>query len=710
MPAFNFIQTFYVNPETVANASEVMLTSVDVFFKRKPAQGSAITSMNNPNVTAWICPVNNDNPDVSKELRNSKKVIEWNQINTSGDASVATTIGFNEPVLVSSGKYYGIVLKFDDPGFEPWVNKVGDKLIKEGQASNEPSPGSQGRYDGVLYAAGGIDQYRALGDKDLKFAVKVAQFTSNNITISLVNKDYEFFTIDNTRTGGFQGGEYVYQNIANVATATVSVSSSSNVVTGTSSTFTNHVEGDKIVIESGGTKEVLTITDIANTTSMTVDRFPSFTASGIGYKVPPIGEAYVIDYTKDRLILQDSSANSSVKFTVGGGRLIGVRSGATANIASIDRWKIDNFKPSFLVGNPVGSTYTLTYSAATSANQLSSNSSTIDILKFNESAEESYMLSRSVEVDTGSSSSLFGDNRKSVVANLNIDVSVDEENRFSVPYGTSRELDFFFYQNDVNNTYTATKTRDAANGNTYNITNYDTETGPNGLAKSKYVSSKISLGADKYAEDIVVYMAANRPSGTDIKVYAKIHNSADNESFESKAWTPLELKDNVDRFTTADPTDLVEYTFGLPQYPEIDSTLDEEAIITYNSNNIAMSTDVSGNVNTGDLILVRDPDFGNHEVLVVSTANSTVIELYDPVQTSTLVPSGSDPKVVAVDLLKYRNTAWNNIENDNVARYVSSSVNKFDYYTSMQIKIVMLAEQSHIVPKVEQIQVIGASA
>jgi hypothetical protein len=51
-----------------------------------------------------------------------------------------------------------------------------------------------------------------------------------------------------------------------------------------------------------------------------------------------------------------------------------------------------------------------------------------------------------------------------------------------------------------------------------------------------------------------------------------------------------------------------------------------------------------------------------------------------------------------------------NIENDNTVRYVNSEYVEFDEYTSMKIKIVLLATQSNVVPKVEAIQVIGVSA
>ena len=110
------------------------------------------------------------------------------------------------------------------------------------------------------------------------------------------------------------------------------------------------------------------------------------------------------------------------------------------------------------------------------------------------------------------------------------------------------------------------------------------------------------------------------------------------------------------------------------------------------------------------MIRIKDQDFGNHEVFVVSAANTTAISTYRNITTSSLVSAGVTRSDIVIDKLKYRNVAWNNVENDNTVRYVNSEYVEFDRYTSMQIKIVLLAAQSHIVPKVEAIQVIGVSA
>jgi hypothetical protein len=283
-----------------------------------------------------------------------------------------------------------------------------------------------------------------------------------------------------------------------------------------------------------------------------------------------------------------------------------------------------------------------------------------------------------------------------------IQVNVDPNNVFTVPYTNSGQLDFFFYQNDINNVITETRTPTVGFPA---ILEYDTETGKNGLGKSKYISKKISFAADKSAEDIVLYLQGYRPVGTQIKVYAKIHNSGDTETFDSKAWTPLELKNNTDKFSSDDPNDMYEYTYGFPQYPAYDSTLTGRFTTGASSNAITTTADLSATVTTGDLIRVYDPLFPDmHEVFPVSSSNTTALVLYKPITNVNLVS-----KEVYIDKLKYRNTAWNNIANGNTVRYVSSSRVEWDNYTSMQIKIVLLSSSTYVVPKVEQIQVIGTS-
>jgi hypothetical protein len=691
MSTFDYIQTFYVNPDTVANAAEIMLTSVDLFFKAKPAENANVSGSSKPGINAWICEVENGDPNPNLSLVNSVKAIDYDSVNISNDAQTPTVVGFTNPVFIKTGRYYGIVVKYNDPSYDIWTNVQGDRLIGSGGVTNTASPGSQSRFDGFLYKATNSNTYDKFSNKDLKFKVKVAQFVSNNVTVPLVNKDYEFFTIDPSVSGALLGGEWCFQDVAN-GTGTITVSSSSNTIIGVATNLASYGIENKIVISNGSVRDVLTITNVISNTVVAVDKFPKFTASGIGFKVPPVGVVYYTDYTKKRVYLVDSNANSSVKF-VTGTRIIGERSGASANVISLDRFQVDNFKPTFQIGNPSTSDYAMMYNIANSSNAMPATTNNLELLKFNNAVRESYILSRSLEVDN---INLYGTERKSAVVNVTFNVSVSDANRFSVPYLKTNELDFFFYQNDINNTITATRG---------GIVDYDTEVDRNGLAKSKYISKKISFGEGKYAEDVVVYLAGYRPSGTQIKVYAKLHNAADKDAFDDKAWTPLELKNNTDRFSTEDPNDLWEYTYGLPQYPEIYAGLSGNFLTSSGSNSISTTSDQSSVLSTGDLIRVYDiltPE--NHEVFPVSSANTTAITLFKGVSNTNIIGD------VGVDKLKYKNIAWNNIGNDNVARYVTSSYTEFDTYNTMQIKIVLLSESTHIIPKVEQIQVIGVSA
>lgn len=692
MSTFDYIQTFYVNPDTVANATDVMLTSIDLFFKTKPPENANISGTTKPGINVWICEVENGNPNPNSAITNSIKFIPYDSVNISNDAQTSTVVGFSNPVLVKSDHYYGIVVKFNDPAYDIWTNVQGNRLIGTGGVTNIASPGSQSRFDGFLYKATNSNTYDKFSNKDLKFKVKVAQFVSNTITIPLVNKDYEFFTIDSSSFGAFVGGEWVYQDVAN-ATGTITVSLTSNTIVGNGTALSGYNIEDKIVVSNGTVKDVLTVTNVISDTLLNVDRFPSFSATGIEFKVPPIGIAYYTDYTKNKVYLVDSNAaNNTFRFNIGT-RIVGVRSGASANVVSIDRFKADNFKPTFLIGNPTTSNYTLTYNIANSSNAMPDLSTNLELFKFNTVARESYILSRSLEVINPS---LYGASRKSAVANVTFNVTVDEVKRFSVPYMKSNELDIFFYQNDINNTITETRG---------GIIDYDTEIDRNGLAKTKYISKKISFGDGKYAEDIVVYLAGYRPAGTEIKVYAKIHNAADKEAFDDKAWTPLELKNNTNRFSTEDPKDIWEYTYGLPQYPEVATGLSGNFLTALGSTTITTTDDHSSTLSTGDLIRVYNvltPE--THEVFAVASSNSTVIGLFKEISNTNIAGD------VGIDKLKYKNIAWNNIANDNVARYITSSYTEFDTYNTMQIKIVLLSENTHTVPKVEQIQVIGVSA
>jgi hypothetical protein len=85
-----------------------------------------------------------------------------------------------------------------------------------------------------------------------------------------------------------------------------------------------------------------------------------------------------------------------------------------------------------------------------------------------------------------------------------------------------------------------------------------------GSAQSKYISKTVFLNQE--AEDLLVYVGAHRPPGTDVLVYGKFENSnIDPAQFDEKDWSLLSYRNDTGLvYTSKDPGDFREYVFGLP--------------------------------------------------------------------------------------------------------------------------------------------------
>jgi len=56
---------------------------------------------------------------------------------------------------------------------------------------------------------------------------------------------------------------------------------------------------------------------------------------------------------------------------------------------------------------------------------------------------------------------------------------------------------------------------------------------------SRYISKTVVLADGQDAEDLVVFLTAYRPQGTNIQVYGKVLNATDSDPFDDKSWTPM---------------------------------------------------------------------------------------------------------------------------------------------------------------------------
>lgn len=78
---------------------------------------------------------------------------------------------------------------------------------------------------------------------------------------------------------------------------------------------------------------------------------------------------------------------------------------------------------------------------------------------------------------------------------------------------------------------------------------------------SRYISKKIILASGQESEDILAFLAAYRPLGSNLRVYAKIINNQDSESYSDKHWTYLpEVSGTFS--SQVNKNDIVEISYG----------------------------------------------------------------------------------------------------------------------------------------------------
>lgn len=711
MPNYQYIQTFYVNPDAVEKSTDVLLTSVDLFFKSKPDLIDSISGSRDPGVSVAICEVVNGVPDPSLILRKSNARVGYDLINAYSKPTLPTNFRFADPVFCKTGKFYGLCIYFEDPLFSLWQNVQGQNIVNADGTTSTPSPGSSiSSFDGVLYtsnrtqstSSATTENYRSHSDRDLTFRVNIAKFDlpANGFDIEITNKDYEFFTL-NAREGTFTGGEIICLNTyangtSTDATGTVTFGTTSLEIVGTGTSFQDYVPGQSIIVSNGSAYDCIAITLIEDDTHLQVERAPIMAATGATFKIAPIGSLAYTNYVNNKIYLSGSTAsNSSFAFSANS-KILGLKSKATANVFSVDKLSVDSFKPRFKVGNPSFSSYSINYKAANTTNYIDATGQQLVIDKINNiTTYDGYILSRSQEVlyttlfNNATDPDLYS--RKSSVANVHFDTTKTGSS-FQSPFIIGDQLDLYVYANQINNVYLDP------------TTGLDTEIEKNGLALCKYISKKASF--DMPAEDVIVYLTAYRPAGTEIRVYCKIKNGADNETFDDKKWTPMTITNNSEKYS--DPTDknsLVEYTYGLPQFPGIDTGLSGVFTTTLNSQTVTTSQSQAAALVAGDLIQIYDPFLpNNHEVFIVQSVDSpTQITLTRAVTNNNIIGARQANK------MKYKNIAFNNIANDNVARYISSSLIEYDSYNQMQIKVVLLSPQTYLAPEVEDVRVLGVS-
>ena len=702
-------QTFFIDKDSVKKSQYAFVNSIKLYFLKKPTPGNSSSGLPSPGVTVYITDTENNNvtnvavPRLFEHVQYGKKRLEYNQINTSANGLTATEFIFEVPVPISTDTAYAIVIKFDgsDRGFSLWRNKAGETY------NNIQSPAiTKGALDGYFFSITNGTIITPQPDVDLKFELTVSKFSTSNTTYKFVNRNFEIIKfLGATLSGTFIGGEYVFANTGFPAGQTVSVSTTSKVVTGTSTKFlTTYTNNSLIILNSGTSNDIRKIVSISSDTSLTLDYEPSFTNASAKYVVGPVGKVFDTMPQSNLITLVASTANLTHNFLSNGSSntLIGVTSNASVKMVSSNNlltFNVDEFTPRFEYFLPPGTNVNTSVRLANSTYSTQSSLNKIELnTKKRFTTFPAKLYSRSAELLYGNGSVGLLTDTKS----LNFYADFSTSNEYVSPLIDEEDLGFLAYRRVVNN----------------DLTN---EHKGYGNAFSKYVSKRITLAPGQDAEDIRVYVTAFRPFTTDVKVYVKFYNELDPKSFENRDWTLLDtvtpntLYSNPDNFN-----DYVDLEYKLFNYPVANTTslsAGPSAGVTFigeNGNSALRSSGgltVSSFVTTGDLVRVYSSTFANNSLVSsVISSNSTHMTLDVTLDSANTKLNNFVKSGLIVEKCTFKNMAYNNFINDGILRYYNSDMSAFDTFNTFAFKVVLTGiSGSGIYPLVQDIRAIALS-
>lgn len=548
-------QTFSVDVKSIGKvaSSSAFVTKVDLYFSSRDEKFPVIVELRE------IDPISGyPTPYI---LPYGRAVVEWFEVNVSDDASAPTPIYFPSPVHVEDGKQYGIVINpaGNSPNYRLWTARLGDDdNITGARISSQPAAG-------MLFVSSNGRTYTALQEEDLKFTVYFANFTSGTRGIATFrNETKDFLTLsDVTPSGGFaRPGEPVHSETYLKGTFVRGNNLTGNVAAGTAFAqgMVSGATGRLTFLSSTEAR----VRDISNNKAFKGGepvrfRLGSLTGSiagnstgGLQYTHTAVGRVdYYNTATGETLLhvanvtFANSGPGSSGSAFLANRWIQTKLSNSQAKIVSVNSLNFDLLNMKADTITPSNTTLFVSSKFATSASEVDSTPTLINLNADTELPGRRYVLSRSVESNTSLSSSSM----KYGSAQIRVDMITN--NRYASPVLDTSRISFTTVENLLNNDSTGEE-NSVGGGN----------------AKARYITRKVVLAEGQDAEDLRVYVDAYVPIGSSVKMYYKILNKSDQDGFNTARWIEMNRSTTATVISSSeDKEDFRELQFDPPAYP-----------------------------------------------------------------------------------------------------------------------------------------------
>lgn len=188
-------QTFEINAQLYPNG--VFLSSIDVFFARKPANDTNIP------IKVELRPTINGFPDISRVYPGGTCVLYPSQVNVSdfpasAEGNTATRFTFEYPVYLEPGEHSFVIRSTTDE-YEVYVAEIGQNLLNSSQrVTVQP-------YVGVFFMSSNASTWLPKPEMDLMMVMNKCEFPTNTLhtfkveTENLGNElQYELMNLNNS--------------------------------------------------------------------------------------------------------------------------------------------------------------------------------------------------------------------------------------------------------------------------------------------------------------------------------------------------------------------------------------------------------------------------------------------------------------------------------------------------------------------------------
>ena len=521
-------QTFAIG---AGRSDGIFVTSLDLYFSAKSSKYP---------ITVQIREVENGIP-TKTVVPFGQKTLQPSQINVSQTSTTATKFTFDSPIFLKNGKDYCMVVipAGNSDEYELWTAELGG-IDKATGALISKAPAT-----GVMLTSSNDKTWSPHQKEDIKFILRKAEFATGTGNIYLQNRNYEFFTTSN-RNGNFKIGEKVTELPTLTLTGVTGNSAGEAIAVGTKLSATavgfnanatvlqvNSDDGSGAVSVDVAASYPTAWASLATSGgSISIDSaFSGSATAGTWTAGSGRGFAYYEDQVNGKLHLVDSNGG----FTQGE-VVAGQVSGSYATITSIDDLPYNSIVPKLPV---------VTY-ANTSVNWTIRTTSASGVIS-----------DTFVSADNGSTSEYL-DTEKKIYSRSN-------EVGLSARDGTAKSIIIKGVVNSADKNVSPIVDMTRLNGLiVHNVINNDAtdEHKETGSAEVRHISKVVELADGNEAEDLKVYVTAWRPTGTDVKVYARIHNPEDPEGIYDKDFTPMTISTDSQYSDSVNRRDFKELEFS----------------------------------------------------------------------------------------------------------------------------------------------------